>query len=256
LTQTQLPNGTRQDRRYDELNRLTFLEDVGPAGVIASTTYTLGATGRRDAVRDHTGRRVDYSYDALDRLTLEQITDAILGDRTIDYMYDAVGNRLSRNDSAPGSGLALYSYDANDRLLTETVAGQLAQYTYDNNGNTLSRTSAADRLLYNWDFDNRLASADTDGNGTADVRNVYDADGNRVAQSIGTQETRLLIDTVQRRGSARIPPRRPNRGRVRPRPWPDQPGQCRRGIVLPRRWPGEHVRVDGRYGRCDGSVLV
>ena len=66
-----------------------------------------------------TAGRVDYTYDALDRLTREAITDAVLGDRTFDYTYDAVGNRLTRNDSA--AGLTEYSYDANDRLLTETL---------------------------------------------------------------------------------------------------------------------------------------
>ena len=35
---------------HDPLNRLTFLENLGPAGLIASYTYTLATTGRRDAV--------------------------------------------------------------------------------------------------------------------------------------------------------------------------------------------------------------
>src|SRR5262249_24939928 len=83
-------------------NRLTFLENRNTAGVISSCTYTLGLTGRRDAVLEDTGRRVEYTYDAVDRLTREQITDAAFGDLTIDYSYDAVGNRLTRNDSGPG----------------------------------------------------------------------------------------------------------------------------------------------------------
>ena len=89
---------------------------------------------------EDTGRRVDYSFDALDRLTRERITDAVFGDRTIDYTYDAVGNRLTRNDSV--EEVTPYIYDAMDRLDTETLAGEVAQYTYDKNGNTLSRWQA------------------------------------------------------------------------------------------------------------------
>src|SRR5262249_13774072 len=66
------------------------------------------------------------------------------------------------------------------------------------NGNQLSRVGATDRVFNTWDFDNRLTAADTNGDGTTDVRNAYDAWGNRVSQTVGAQETRFLIDMVQR----------------------------------------------------------
>ena len=95
LTETDFPNGTKEIRQYDTLNRLVYLENDGPAGVISSYRYTLSPTGLRDAVVEDTGRRVDYGYDALDRLTSETITDASAGNRTITYTYDPVGNRLT-----------------------------------------------------------------------------------------------------------------------------------------------------------------
>ncbi|MCF7962081.1 MAG: putative Ig domain-containing protein [Pirellula sp.] len=195
LIRTDLPNGTRETRTYDNLSRLTFLEKRGASGVISSYRYTLSPTGRRDAVQEDTGRRVNYSYDGLDRLTREAITDTAFGDRTFDYTYDPVGNRLTRNDSV--EGLTNYSYDDNDRLITEDLAGQIARYTYDNNGNTLSRQSPSEHVIYDWDFENRLVSVDTNGDGTVDVRNQYDAEGIRVAQTISAAETRFLIDSVQ-----------------------------------------------------------
>ena len=76
---TDLPNGTVETRAYDALNRLVFVEDLNASGVISSERYTLAANGRRDAVVEDTGRRVDYSYDADDRLTAEQITDPVAG---------------------------------------------------------------------------------------------------------------------------------------------------------------------------------
>jgi RHS repeat-associated protein len=196
LTKTQFPNGTEEDRTYNSLNRLILLQDSGPAGVIFSDTYTLASTGRIDAEIDNTGRRVDYSYDALDRLTQEKITDAVQGNRTLDYTYDAVGNRLTRNDSGPSVGLATYTYDANYRLISENDAGVVTQYAYDKNGNILSAVSGAKRVFYTWDFDNRLVTADTNGDGTIDEKNDYDANGNLVSQTVGGQETRFLIDTV------------------------------------------------------------
>ena len=52
------------------------MENHGPGGsIISSYRYTLGPTGRRDAVVEDSGRRVGYKYDLLDRLTDELITD-------------------------------------------------------------------------------------------------------------------------------------------------------------------------------------
>ncbi len=194
LVRTELPNGTVETRQYDDLNHLLFLENTGPSGVISSYRYELSATGRRDGVVEHDGRRVQYDYDVLDRLTHEQIIDAVFGNRTIDYTYDAVGNRLSRNDSA--EGLTDYTYDENDRLLTETLAGQVARYTYDKNGNTLSRVAnATDQAIYCWDAANRLVEADLTGaGGTQHLLYQYDADGIRVGSKVDGEETRFLID--------------------------------------------------------------
>lgn len=197
LIRTVMPNGTVESRSYDALNQLIFLENRDALGaVIFSYTYVLGPTERVDAVIEDAGRRVDYSYDALDRLKEEKITDAALGNRTIDYTYDLVGNRLTMSDST--GDVTAYSYDAMDRLTTETLGNITTQYTYDKNGNTLSRISPANTALYTWDFDNRLITADTNGDGTIDERNAYDASGNRVSVTVSGQETRFLIDTVHR----------------------------------------------------------
>lgn len=196
LTITELPDGTVEHRTYDSLNRLTFLQTTGPSGVISSYAYTLALTGRRDSVTENTGRKVEYTYDALDRLTQEKITDAVNGNRTISYTYDPAGNRLIRTDSDPSVGLSTYTYDANDRLATETDQGVLSTYAYDANGNTLSKTTGASHVSYTWDFDNRLTDADTNGDGITDEHNVYDAAGNRVSQTVNGQETRFLLDVT------------------------------------------------------------
>ena len=192
LVRTELPNGTVETREYDELNRLVYLENTLGTEVISSYRYTLDAVGNRTKVVEDTGRTVDYAYDNLYRLLGESITDSAAGDRTIGYGYDPVGNRLTRDDSI--EGLTTYEYDANDRLLLETLAGDETRYTYDANGNTLTKTSPTEEVLYKWDFENRLVAVDTDADGTNDIQYHYNADGIKVASISGGEETRYLID--------------------------------------------------------------
>jgi RHS repeat-associated protein len=195
LETTEFANGTTESRVYDDLNRLVFLETVGPAGVVASFDYTLDAVGNRTHVLEHSGREVAYEYDELYRLIGESISDSAQGDQTINYTYDDVGNRLTRDDS--GDGLTTYDYDENARLLTEVTNGVTASYTYDDNGNTLSRETATDAVFYDWDYENRLVAADTNGDGNINVENEYDADGIRVEQSVDGDATRFLLDKNQ-----------------------------------------------------------
>src|SRR5262249_35505722 len=102
LVRTDLPNGVVQTRSFHALNRLTFLQAASAVSMIDSYTYVLGPTGLRDRVIENTGRTVDYTYDALERLTREEIVDGVFGGRSIDYTYDAVGNRLTMTDSTDG----------------------------------------------------------------------------------------------------------------------------------------------------------
>ncbi|UBF29556.1 hypothetical protein K9N68_14015 [Kovacikia minuta CCNUW1] len=194
LIRTTLPNNTVETRQYDDLNRLLYLENNSPNGIINSFRYTLDKTSNRSAVQEHDGRRVQYTYDALYRLTQEAITNpgAANPTRTIRYGYDSVGNRLSRNDSA--EGVTTYDYDANDRLLNATTNSIATTYTYDNNGNTTGKTTGSNTVTYQWNAENRLIGADTNGDSTIDVVNRYNEDGIRVSQTVNGQETRFLID--------------------------------------------------------------
>src|SRR5262249_10580093 len=152
---------------------------------ISSYRYTLNSTGQRTAVQEDTGRRVDYTYDGLDRLTREAITDAAAGNRTIAYTYHPPGNRLTR--AHPVQGTTAYTYDDNDRLLTETLGGVVTRYTHDDNGNTRSKISSpTDQVLYTWDAENRLVGVEvTDASGTRRVTYRYDADGLQVSSTQG-----------------------------------------------------------------------
>ncbi len=141
-TSVTYPNGTATEYTYNSLNRLTNLVNRKSDGtIISSYAYTLGPSGNRIRVVENTGRTVDYSYDDTYKLTQESINDPISGSRVIRYTYDPVGNRLTKSDNGV---LTTYTYDANDRLLTE--GGNI--YIYDNNGNTRTKASATENVSY------------------------------------------------------------------------------------------------------------
>jgi YD repeat-containing protein len=96
------PNGTITEYGYDTLNRLISVETRTMTNdLLAAYTYTLDAKGQRTHVEEQPiGRRIDYEYDAADRLIEEHISDPVLGNRTISYTYDPVGNRLTKDDNA------------------------------------------------------------------------------------------------------------------------------------------------------------
>ncbi|MFH2045789.1 MAG: RHS repeat-associated core domain-containing protein, partial [Pseudomonadota bacterium] len=98
------------------------------------------------------------------------------------------GNRLTKTDA---SGTISYTYDANDRLLSEAGPTSIATYTYDDNGNTLSKTEGVNTTLYSYDFENRLVGVNAAAGATA---YGYDSDGIRVAKSTGAVITRYLVD--------------------------------------------------------------
>jgi RHS repeat-associated protein len=94
------------------------------------------------------------------------------------------------------AGLTTNTYDANDRLTQSTTPAGTTTFTYDGAGNVLSRvTDAVDQVLYHWDAKGRLAGTDvTTPAGTSHVAYGYDADGNRVSETVDGTETRLQLD--------------------------------------------------------------
>ncbi len=130
------------------------------------STYAV-ATNQLTTSRTEKYQKPDGTsgYDALNRLTNVDYGDG----QTQSYSFDAMGNRLSRQDSV--SGTTNYSYNAANMLLSTGGYGA-SGFNNDADGNTLSgngRTNA-------WDSQNRLVSCIIGGNTTA---YKYGADGLR-----------------------------------------------------------------------------
>lgn len=111
LTKTSFGNGTEEIREYDTLNRLKELTSKRGTVELSKHVYTLDKVGNRktaiEVVNGQT-RSIANSYDDLYRLIEETIVDAVNGDRTSIYTYDAVGNRVSKTVNEVTTS---YAYD-------------------------------------------------------------------------------------------------------------------------------------------------
>ena len=155
------------------------------------------------------------------------------------YKYDANKNELNEGISAPMANYGFNStrYDSADRLtawnrtdgnlaqswdlslvgdwatFTENLVQELRTHTAVHEIATIDATSvmhdatgnvirnASDTLdRYTWDFDNRLATADVDQDGTAECMYQYDALGRRVSKTVPDGEgsaTTVFVGTIQ-----------------------------------------------------------
>jgi len=179
------PNGVTSAYSYDALNRLTQMGSSKNSTAISNYAYTLGAAGNRTSVAELSGRTVAYAYDSLYRLTTETVSaDPNNKNGAGSYTYDNVGNRKTLSSTLPPAGANNYSYDADDRLASDQ---------YDADGNTVNSLGVAN----SYDFENHLI---THGGVTA----VYDADGNRVSETVGGVITNYLVDTQNPTGYAQV----------------------------------------------------
>ncbi len=128
-----LPNGVRSLYEYDQLSRLIRLSHLSTNGtLLASYAYRLALDGLRtgvtEVVRTSAGvfrtNQISYTFDSLKRLVRESATNSVENSGyDIRYVYDLVGNRLERKVFTGGRTLRTwYTYDANDRLLSESNA--------------------------------------------------------------------------------------------------------------------------------------
>lgn len=187
------PNGTVTQSSFDTRNRnLAMVHRDAQMNVLESFTNTYLANGQRESVTQTDGSVETYAYDALNRL----VTEIRVGTtpRTIRYVYDAVGNRLSVDANGVTTS---YAYDDNNRMLS---AGSTT-YTYDANGNRTSVTVNGATTLLDWTSTNQLAAVSgADGQATYG----YDVDGHRTLVESATGTQHFLVDPQNPTGQAQV----------------------------------------------------
>jgi RHS repeat-associated protein len=228
---------------YDTLNRLTSrVNKDRNNNLLSSFTYTRLADGSigglAETVKQPTGTSVNttttYTYDALNRLTHEQVSHDQNPDYTTDYTLDLVGNRTKKL-TTKGDGTVQRvegTFDARDRLTQELVYNVASggtpintiTYIYDTNGSLTNRSATAgDSLTQVWDVRGRLQSATTvQGTTTTQGLYRYDPDGIRLREEVTTitngvpsKDVRLLVvDQQSPTGYAEIIEERPENAQL------------------------------------------
>ena len=124
--------------------------------------------------------KTSYGYDLTGQLT----SVALASGRSIEYKYDAAGNRITVKDSG-----ATTNYSTNNLNQYTTVSGNA--YTYDKDGNLTSKTIGGKTSTFSYDIENRLIGV-TNADGTWQYQ--YDALGNRIGSTFNGQKTDYLLD--------------------------------------------------------------
>jgi len=220
-------NGVLVNYAYDELNRLSTVEDDRLLGS-NTTNYTYDPASNLATLTAPNGLQTKFSYDSLNRLT--ELISSISGynyqlgatgnrmqavestGRTINWNYDGVyrlTNETISSDPGKNNGSASYSLDpvGNRLSMNSTLPGiesgtfgynaddEISSETYDDNGNVLSTNGKT----FTYDSENHLTSM----NGGA-VKLYYDGDGNRVAKTVGGVTTWYLVDDLNPTGYSQV----------------------------------------------------
>ncbi|MBP9156018.1 MAG: RHS repeat protein, partial [Xanthomonadales bacterium] len=152
------------------------------------TTYDYDAANRLQVKHEPLGRTSTYTHDALGHVLTESVAGPSSVTRTSTYAYahpryartlmehgsgtpevareeyqlDAHGNALVTTNA--NSHTTTRTFDAFDRVETETLGGVTVTHTYDGNGNRLRTQQGAVTRSWTYDGANRVETA-TDGNG-------------------------------------------------------------------------------------------
>ena len=184
-------NGVKLTYTYDDLNRLILQKSVDKNGtVIAQYEYTLGKNGERTKVTESGvcgNAEISYDYDKANRLVKEVIERN--GEKTVYiYTYDAVGNRISKNENGEKTE---YAYNSRNQLVKETSVAGTVIYSYDANGNLLKQSGMVD-TIYTYDAYNRLTAYQQ---GEQKESYTYDAEGVRRSRTTGADSIYFVSDT-------------------------------------------------------------
>jgi YD repeat-containing protein len=177
-------NGLVATFAYDQDYRLTGLDTTDGTTAVQDLAYTYGDVdgdaGNIRAIDDNLDSSLDqaFDYDDVYRLT---DADGVYG--TVEYAWDAVGNRTSRAITVGSTVTETLTYDTgSNRLLTVADGSTTRTLTYTSNGHvtTDSRGLGFD---YNYNHADRVATIEE--NAATIATYTYNDLGERVIKDLG-----------------------------------------------------------------------
>jgi len=170
LTAASLGNGARITLDYGEgSDRLAEISHTAADGaLLAHRSYVYDEQGRRVRAHDNAGSTWRWTYDASGRLVQEQR----LGPGptwTIDYGYDARGDRVLRRHSEQGEQVA--EHDRAGRLVALEGPDGRTELRWDGRDRLVERSGPGGTWRFTWDDRDRLVLVEQDG---LSVQYVYD----------------------------------------------------------------------------------
>ncbi len=174
-------NGTYTTYTYDAAGRLLHLVNFAPAGTVQSRfDYAYDANGRQTSMTTLAGTTT-YAYDATGQLV--RVTPP--SGPSVNYQYDAVGNRLTVTDTQTSAVYTTNTMNQYTQVATTT-------FSYDADGNLISKSNVQGTFSYEYDPENRLIRVTTPSSGTWQY--TYDALGNRTTVSHDGVATNYMYD--------------------------------------------------------------
>ena len=156
------------DRDPNYNYRLRESMTQGPdSGILLDTHYTYNALDAITRISEDgiepLRKTIDYSYDALDRLTRGQYEYALGGfgrekTKDLSYLYDDRGNIMN----ASSIGIYSYSETENANPYAVTHAGGTS-YDYDRSGNTRTRVDESGTLSFTYSSYGEMLSSERGG---------------------------------------------------------------------------------------------
>jgi YD repeat-containing protein len=202
------PAGVLTSYGYDALNRLISVNESLGTTTIFSQSFTLNSDGLRIGATEMELQLDNstvatiistWTYDAMNRLTGESVSNNVDGNFTDMYTYDLDSNRIGKTHTAGGTAeTTTYTYNG-DNELTQAVdsVNGTTNYSYDANGSLTD--DGTHKYIYN--LRNKLVEI-TAENGAFISSYVYDDAGNRVKETAGTTTTYYLTDDKNPTGYA------------------------------------------------------
>lgn len=182
-----LPFGPMTDLTYGNGKTLTQTYDTDYRIVtrnvsdIEQKNYLYDLTNNISSIThvQETDKNQIFDYDSMSRLLYANGDYGIL-----DFTYDKVGNRLTKNDNGEQE---IYNYATDSHHLNNTVGIQAKSLTYDDAGNVLTKNS----ITFTYNQQGRMKTASTD---TMNANYGYSFKGERVSKLVNEVQTYFVYD--------------------------------------------------------------